>query len=253
MVCRFVRIVFKSWFVDYEFPDGDGRPYKSSGGEMDYSDDLGGDVPTEWKLEKMDRHVDVVKGCSYKSDDLQKSGTSLVTLKSINRGGGFNQNGYKEYVGMYNKDQVLGDGEIIVAQTDLTQKAEVIGRPAIVDSLGRYDVLIASLDLQIVRPKNNFFKNYVFYLLQMEEFHNHALSYTNGTTVLHLGKNAIHEFNAVIPTQDVLNKFDDLVKPLLARVSINKREAKSLVNLRDALLPKLMSGRMRIPARARKK
>ena len=58
-----------------------------------------------------------------------------------------------EYVGEYKEEQIVKDGEIVVAQTDLTQKAEVIGTPAIVNSLGQYEKLIASLDLQIVRPK----------------------------------------------------------------------------------------------------
>jgi len=47
------QAVFKSWFVDYEFPDGDGRPYRSSGGEMSYSKDLETEIPAEWKVQEL--------------------------------------------------------------------------------------------------------------------------------------------------------------------------------------------------------
>lgn len=243
------KIIFKHWFVDFEFPNEDGKPYKSNGGEM--IDSELGKIPKLWKVSKLAECIDVIKGCSYRSVDLKKSETALVTLKSVNRGGGFNQDGYKEYVGEYNEEQVLRDGEIIVAQTDLTQKAEVVGRPAIVNSLHQYSKLIASLDLQIIRSKNNLSKNYIYYLLKTEEFHNHALSYTNGTTVLHLNKNAIPKYTSIIPSREILDKFDSIIEPILARISISETEIQALSQLRDLLLPKLMSGKIRVPVGVR--
>ena len=249
---QIAQTVFKSWFVDYEFPDEDGKPYRSSGGEIEHNEEFGIEVPHGWEVKKLSQFINVVKGCSYKSSDLQESTMALVTLKSINRGGGFNQNGYKEYVGKYKENQIVLDKEIIIAQTDLTQKAEVIGRPGIMNSLGRYSKLVASLDLQIVRPKRTVSKNYIYYLLKTDEFHNHALQYVNGTTVLHLNKNAVLEFNTFVPTQKILSKFNKIIDNILNKTIINKKSTQTLSNLRDSLLPKLMSGKICASTRARK-
>ena len=216
------QTLFKKWFIDLER------------------------IPKDWKVAKLGDYVDAIKGCSYRSEDLQDSDSALVTLKSINRGGGLNQDGYKEYVGEYREEQLLQDGDIIVAQTDLTQKAEVIGTPAIVNLIDGYNNLIASLDLQIIRPKKQLTKSFVYYLLRSKNFHDHALSYTNGTTVLHLSKNAVPEFEFLIPDQETLKKFDLTAKNFLSRINANNIEIDRLSKIRDLLLPKLMSGEIRV-------
>jgi len=239
------KAIFKNWFIDFEFPNEEGKPYKSSCGEM--VDSELGKIPKGWRSAKFSECVNVIKGCSYRSNDLKESQTALVTLKSINRGGGFNQGGYKEYVGEYSLDHTLKNGEIVVAQTDLTQKAEVIGRPAVVNSLGKYSTLVASLDLQIIRPKNNFSKYFIYCLLKTEDFHNHALSYTNGTTVLHLNKNAVPNYVFVEPQKIILDKFDDVIRHIHEKIYYCETEIQTLTNTKDLLLPKLMSGKIRVP------
>jgi len=214
--------LFRRWFIDLE------------------------KIPKGWKSARLGDYVDAIKGCSYRSEDLQESDSALVTLKSINRGGGLNQEGYKEYVGKYKEEQILQDGDIIVAQTDLTQKAEVIGTPAIVNVIDGYKNLIASLDLQIVRPREQLLKSFVYYLLKCKNFHDHALSYTNGTTVLHLSKNAVPEFEFLVPDQNTLKKFDLIAKNLLLRIKANNIEIDRLSKIRDILLPKLMGGEIRV-------
>lgn len=96
----------------------------------------------------------VVKGRSYKSAELADSTTALVTLKSIDRNGGYKANGLKPYIGDYKPAQVVAPGEIVVAQTDLTQGAEVVGRGVRVPASADHGTLVASLDLaSSVRPR----------------------------------------------------------------------------------------------------
>lgn len=243
------KAIFKRWFIEFEFPHDQGKTYKSSGGAL-VDSDLG-KIPKNWRIGKLAEFVNTVKGCSYRSEDLKESQTALVTLKSFDRGGGFNQDGYKPYVGDYDEEQLLKNGEVIVAQTDLTQKAEVIGRPAIVNSLARYSKLVASLDLQIVRPKENSSRNYLYYLLSTDDFHNHALAYTNGTTVLHLNKNALPDYVAIIPPAEILDKFDKIINSLLDRSFVNSMQIETLSRFRDNVLPKIMSGKIRVPIEIR--
>ena len=239
------QAIFKRWFIDFEFPNENGEPYKSSGGEMVESEL--GMIPKGWYVDNLGKYVEVVKGCSYSSIDLKPSDTALVTLKSINRGGGFNRNGYKEYVGKYKDNQIVKEGDVLLAQTDLTQNGDVIGRPAFFHGETTYSKVIASLDLQIIRPLNGFSKYFVFYLLDTDSFHEHALSHTNGTTVLHLDRNAVSEFRCIIPKNDILDQFDAVVSQILSLENNNLQEINYLTEIRDLLLPKLMTGKIRVP------
>jgi len=89
--------------------------------------------------------IETVKGRSYKSEELVESDTALVTLKSFARGGGYRPDGLKSFTGTFKPEQVVTPGELVIACTDVTQAAEVIGRPAIVRGTSGYRRLVASL------------------------------------------------------------------------------------------------------------
>ncbi|WP_246000235.1 restriction endonuclease subunit S [Nocardioides pocheonensis] len=188
----------------------------------------------------------ITKGVSYKSAHLQESRTSLVTLKSFDRTGGYKPDGLKPYTGQYKPKQVIAPGELVVAQTDLTQGAEVVGRAVRVPAAPSADVLVASLDLAIVRPSGGIANEYLLGVLTDERFRQHCRSRTTGTTVLHLASDAIPAYVAPVVTSDAQSQYAALVRPLLARLDSLEHENVALAKLRDALLPELLSGRVRI-------
>lgn len=192
--------------------------------------------------------ADIIKGLSYRSSDLGSGTYGLVSLKCVGRDGSFQPGGVKLYGGEYKLQQVVGDGDIVVAQTDLTQRAEVIGRPVRVLNLGDFSKLIASLDLVIVRPRPPMSREALLALLSTGAFREHALSYCNGTTVVHLGSKALPEFKFNMPSPDAVQRTTAEMTPLLERADRARRENQSLIELRDMLLPKLMSGEVRVRA-----
>lgn len=188
-----------------------------------------------------------VNGRSYKSSELQESSTALVTLKSVDRNGGYKESGLKPYTGPHKPEQEVRPGEIVVAQTDLTQGAEVVGRGVRVPRSGRYDTLVASLDLAIVRPLAGMPVEYLHGLLSSEAFRQHCRAHVTGTTVLHLAKDAMPTWSAPIVPPDEQERFAESVRPMLARMDALSEESARLVALRDALLPEILSGRVRVP------
>jgi type I restriction enzyme S subunit len=190
--------------------------------------------------------ANITKGVSYKSADLQPSTTSLVTLKSFDRTGGYKVEGLKPFVGKYKPEQVIEPGEIVIAQTDLTQGAEVVGRAARVPSDSSADTLVASLDLVVIRPQK-VSREYLLGVLTDEDFRQHCRSRVNGTTVLHLASDAIPTYAALVASPVIVQKFTDLARPLLELVDSRNRENRQLASLRNALLPELLSGRIRVP------
>lgn len=93
----------------------------------------------------------VTNGYSYKSEELvERSSSGLVNLKNFGRYGGFRVDGVKPFNGVPKPAQVLSPGDVLVAKTDLTQEAEVVGRCVRMPHLPRFDTYVASLDVAIV-------------------------------------------------------------------------------------------------------
>ncbi|MFV0174355.1 restriction endonuclease subunit S [Empedobacter falsenii] len=201
----------------------------------------------DWEEVKLGDLVDIFNGVSYKSDDLNPSTTAMVTLKSFERNGGFRMDGFKEYTGKYKETHVVEEGDLVVAHTDITQDAALIGNPVLVKSHSNYDKLVISMDLvKVVSNNSNFTNEFLYLLMKTREFKEHALGYSNGSTVLHLSKKAIPEFELKLPPNELVNSFTKRVSPLIKKQFVNQNQIQTLTQLRDTLLPKLMSGEVRV-------
>lgn len=201
----------------------------------------------EWKEGKLGDYVELINGVSYKGDELQPSKVAMVTLKSFDRNGGFRMDGYKEFTGKYKKEQVLHDGDLVVAHTDITQEADVIGNPAIVICKHQYETITFSMDVVKVVSKSEFFSNsFLYYLMKTQTFKEHCLGYANGSTVLHLSKKAIPEFEFRVPPIEMARNFQEQVESFDKKIINNNSEIQTLIQTRDGLLPRLMSGEINV-------
>jgi type I restriction enzyme S subunit len=137
-------------------------------------------------------------------------------------------------------------GDLVVAQTDLTQAADVVGRAVRVPASSGYDTLVASLDLAIVRPIRGVASEFVLGVMRDRRFIEHCRSRTSGTTVLHLAKDAIQSFLAPEVPFEVQQLCAAAVRPAHQMRDAIARESEVLLATRDVLLPKLMSGKIRV-------
>ncbi len=275
---KMAQALFKSWFVDFDpvidnalaagntIPDElqdraerrqqqlakpDHQPLPDAirqlfPSEFELTEELGW-VPMGWEIMSISDLAQVIKGKSYKSSELEESKTALVTLKSFMRGGGYRLDGLKEYTGKYKPEQEVFAGDLVIAYTDVTQAADVIGKPAMVISDTRYEHLVISLDVAVVRPEKNNYKYFLYGLAQTEKFQEHTHSHSTGTTVLHLGKSAVPEYSFAKPSDETLGVYINIVKPKYRSIDANIQNSRALEKLRDTLLPKLISGELRLP------
>lgn len=249
-----IGAIFKSWFVDFDpvLAKAEGRQPTGLAPEIAalfpdrFTQSGSGEIPDGWEVAALGDLCDFVSGRSYASRDLKSSPVALVTLKSFQRGGGYRTDGLKPYTGPYGAHQVVEAGEIIVARTDVTQAAEVIGRAARVLPNKEFERLVASLDVLIVRPKGAMTREYLYYLLGSPDYVNHAVAHTNGTTVLHLDAAALPSYRFPMPPQGLIQRFSEVAAATWERIVLNEQESQALAALRDLLLPKLLSGEIRI-------
>ena len=248
------RALFKSWFVDFDpvRAKAEGRdtglPKEIADLFPDsFEESEMGEIPRGWNVSILGDVVETIKGRSYKSEELAESNTALVTLKSFARGGGYRPDGLKSFTGTYRPEQIVNPGELVIACTDVTQAAEVIGRPVLVRASPVHKALVASLDTMIVRPRfTSVTRSFLYFLMGTQEFVDHTYAHTTGTTVLHLAKGAVPSYKFVCPTAAAARVFDNLACSVLDRIQSNEQHSRTLSTIRDTLLPKLISGELRL-------
>ena len=205
-------------------------------------------IPETWNIFKMKDIVKVLNGYSYKGSDLSESNIAMATIKNFDRNGGFKTDGFKEIIisDRVKPHHFLNLFDVILACTDLTQNADIIGNAEILLNKSEYDDIIMSMDLIKIESKIPEIGNYILHaLLSTKRFKYHALGYVNGTTVLHMDKKAIPNYKLALPNDfSILEYINNILKPLYQSMSKNIHEIEKLTKLRDTLLPKLMSGEL---------
>lgn len=243
------RTLFKAWFVDFDpirhpdrWPPEIRRLFPD-----DLTDSPIGPVPGGWSVERLGEQVEVVRGLSYTGAGLADDGMPLHNLNSVLEGGGYKYDGIKHYVGDYReRDRVL-PGDLIVANTEQGFDYLLIGYPAIVPRAFGDDGLY-SQDLFRLRPAegSNLNSRFLYLLLMTHRLRHEVTSYTNGTTVNHLSIDGLRRPRIAVPPAPVLAALDGVVAPMFDLQEVLVAESRTLAELRDLLLPKLISGEIRV-------
>ena len=222
------QTIFKEWFGKYQ---------------------IGDELPEGWIKYSLGELVEIINGYSYKGKELvENSNEALVSLKSFDRNGGFQTRGFKPFLGHPKPEQEVKIGDLVVAHTDLTQDAEVLGNPAFIFDNGGFEKMYITMDLvKVVSKHREVGLSFLYYLMKDRYFKGHCIGYSNGTTVLHLSKKAIPEYELYLPTDfDLIERFTKIADDTTNKISLNIQEIKTLSKTRDTLLPKLMSGQVRV-------
>ena len=218
------QALYKQWFVDNR------------------SDD--------WEEKPLAEIAEFIGGYSYKGNELVDTSTmAMATIKNFERKGGFKVEGFKDIVASskLKVEQHAKIFDILVAHTDLTQNADVIGNAEILLTCGGYSDIIFSMDLVKVLPKENFpYKFLLAAMLKNPYFKAHCLEYVNGTTVLHMSKKALPEYVFACPSNEEAEKMDNAFKAYYQKMAEILQENETLATLRDTLLPKLMNGEIKL-------
>ncbi|MEM5552578.1 restriction endonuclease subunit S [Pseudoalteromonas neustonica] len=224
--------IYREWFVRFRFPC-----YQKSEFEKGY--------PKDWENDYAYKFFEHVKGKSYKSDEITDSDDEsmpFVTLKSFNRGGGYRADGLKAYSGKYRDEQVVHEGDVVMAVTDMTQNREVVGRVARIPDLGDKGAVI-SLDVIKLVPKT-ISSTYLYSYMKYSGFGHFIKAFANGANVLHLKPDLVTNQKIVVPPEELRNKFEDIVNPIHEQIGYLTKEIDNLETTKQSLLPRLISGKL---------
>ena len=181
--------------------------------------------------------VEIAKGISYRSSEYSDSenGIAFVNLKSVARGGGYNPDGIKYYVGQIKPSQYVKSGDILIANTDLTHNREIIGSPIIMPDMGRSACFSLDLSKIIVTDTDMVYPRYLFYYLKSPIVREYMLAHSNGSTVMHLSVKAVPNMEINLPPLDQQKKIVNILGSLDEKIELNRRMNETLERLGQAL------------------
>lgn len=178
----------------------------------------------------------VIKGISYRSADYSEKGEGLafINLKCVGRGGGFRREGVKYFSGKFKPDQSVTPGDILIANTDLTQDREIIGSPIFMPDLG--EEACFSLDLSKLEITNPSLidKSYLFYYLKAPQAREYMTSRSNGSTVMHLSVSSIPKMQLTIPDLDIQQGLAGFLNAIDEKIELNRRTNETLEKIGQA-------------------
>jgi type I restriction enzyme S subunit len=237
------QTLFKQWFIDFEFPNENGEPYKSSGGEMVESEL--GEIPKGWQVGTLSEILDV------------KGGTTPSTKEEKYWNGCINWTSPRDLSNL--KFPLLIDTEKKITELGLSKISSgllpkdtlLLSSRAPIGYLAITNIETAINQGYIaINGKGGYSNIYILYWLKANM--NLVVERANGSTFLEISKSNFKQINCVVPALNSLNSFTSQAHILFDQLRNNILENQQLTTLRDILLPKLISGELEISPQMQK-
>ena len=220
------QAIFKHWFVDFEFPNEDGEPYKSSGGEM--VDSELGPIPKGWEVESLKDVIEL-----YDSKRVPLSGNVRDKMEKIYPY--YGAASLMDYV-----DDYIFDGIYVLLGEDGTVVTDD-GSPVLQYVWGKFWV---NNHAHVISGKKEYSVNFVYNLLK----NMNVSSIVTGAVQKKINQKNLISYKVVLPKNNgLINTYTSIVEGLYKKYRLANDENKVLASIRDTLLPKLMSGEIRVP------
>ncbi|HBL39063.1 TPA: restriction endonuclease subunit S [Candidatus Uhrbacteria bacterium] len=225
--------LFKEWFVDFNFSNSDGKPYKASGGKMVKSEI--GEIPEGWNMGQVRELVDVLSGFAFRSNTFMDGGLyKLVTIRNVQDGTFVSETrnqleSIPSNMPYYCK---LQNGDVLLSLTgNVGRVCQVVG-----------DDYLLNQRVAKLQPKQFEDSGFMFLLFRQPEMIGILEHLASGTAQQNLSPVKTGTMTILLPPRNFLDMFGEKINPMLDKVLKNKEQIQTLSKLRDTMLPKLMNG-----------
>jgi type I restriction enzyme S subunit len=228
------QALYKQWFVDFEFPNEDGEPYKSSGGEM--IDSELGLIPKGWEIDVLTNIANYKNGLAVKKYAPAVGEKSLPVLKIKElRNGDCDENSDRVTMD-FPKEYIIHNGDLIFSWSGTLLVDFWTGKTA-------------GLNQHLFKVDSDNHRRWFYYYwtsYHLDKFQNIAASMA--TTMGHIKRSDLNKSKVLIPDQKTYQKATHLFEPILDKMIQGRNESTRIKSIRDTLLPKLMSGEIHVNA-----
>ena len=218
------QAIFKNWFIDFEFPNEERQPYKSSGGKMIWNEELQKEIPEGWKNGITDEVIEILDFKRIPLSNHQRAKMQKIYPY-------YGATSLMDYV-----DNYIFDGIYLLIGEDGTV-IDDNGYPILQYIFGKFWV---NNHAHVLKGKNGFSVEELFLFFK----NINIKTKITGSVQQKLNQSNLKNISLTIPSLEVLSKFDIIIQPMFKFIRNNTLESKQLADLRDTLLPRLMSGEL---------
>lgn len=244
-VDNYVKTIYEYWFLQFEYPDEDQKPYKTNGGILEFNEVLNREIPKGWIVKQLDECVSTI------IDNRGKTPKKL--------GGNWVEKGIKAL-----SAKIVKGGRLVNLQ-QANQVSEEMFEKWMPDKLQDGDILMTSeaplgefyfmyIDTQYclsqrlfaIRSKTNIvLPIYLYYEMSDGHGYSQIMGKRSGSTVAGIRQNELRKVNILIPEKKIQKKFEHIVMPLIKKKRMCEMETLKLIDLRKFILPMLMNGQIK--------
>lgn len=228
------KTLYDYWFVQFDFPDASGKPYKSSGGEMVFDETLKRKIPKGWEVKSLWKIAKYFNGLAlqkYRPENELDDFLPVIKIREMNEGVSSNTERAKTNIP---KEAIIDDGDILFSwSATLEIKIWSQGKGA--------------LNQHIFKVTSSEYPKYFFYFELLNYLkHFKMIADLRKTTMGHITQNHLKQAYICIPSQPLLEKLEKIVTPIFQKMLITQKQNHQLTQLRDFLLPMLMNGQVSV-------
>lgn len=236
---KIAKTIYDYWFLQFEFPNEDGKPYKSSGGKMVWNEELKQEIPEGWTVGALGEFFESQSGYAFDSNEWKIKGIPVLTIKSILEDGSVDIKSASyidnQYTDKMNKYSVL-NGNMIFAMSGNT-----IGKIGIIASKEK-EILINQRVLIIKTDINNI--AYTYFNIKNQDIQNKILQLGSNSVQPNISEQSLKKIKVCKPNSKILNRYNKVCSIFFDEIISNRVENERLDELKNFLLPLLMNGQV---------
>ncbi|NCC19083.1 MAG: restriction endonuclease subunit S [Bacteroidia bacterium] len=226
------QAIFKQWFVDFEFPDTEGKPYKTNGGE--FIDSELGEIPIGWKVGTLTQIASYLNGLAMQKfrPEEDEKGFPVLKIKELRQGCCDSSSDLcSERI---DSNYIINNGDIIFSWSGTLMIDFWTGG-------------ICGLNQHLFKVESKKYEDWFVFLWtkhHLEDFI--RIAKDKAVTMGHIKREHLDKAMVLIPTSEIYNNVSNILKPIFSSIINLRIENKNLSEIRDSLLPRLMSGEVRV-------
>ncbi|EGC79740.1 hypothetical protein HMPREF0522_0060 [Lactobacillus iners UPII 143-D] len=227
-----IKTIYEYWFIQFEFPDENGKPYKSSGGKMVWNEQLKREIPDSWRTEKL---LNIV---SWESNSQPPKSEFIYSPKDgyvrFIQNRDYENDSYKTYIPLTNNLSTVNRFDILIDKYGDAGVVRYGIEGAFNVALGKINVLYPNC------------QEYVRSFLESDGIYSYLHNSCMASTRASLNESNLDMLNIVIPDENSLLRYQEDIHQIRETILLNNSENQNLISLRDWLLPMLMNGQATI-------
>ena len=234
-----LRLLYDYWFTQFDFPDENGKPYRSSGGQMVWNNGLKRTIPGSWRVVPLGEVSSFRNGINYDKNTTGDTTYHIVNVRNISSSSILLDERELDEIclpHMQAEKYLVSNESILIARSGIPGAPRILYNP-------REDIVFCGFII-CATPIDSILQHYL--MLFLKQLEGSTATQTGGSILKNVSQDTLRDLLVPIPSKDILTQFNQRVALIYKFMHNNLEETSKLQNLRDWLLPMLMNGQASI-------